>query len=433
MVRLLLSVLCWCVASASQAPPKVVSMTPRNGGTVAPGVTELVVTFDQDMSRRGYSVCGGGPAFPKIEGRPKWPRDRKLVIPVRLQPDHEYELSLNCASARKIQSKAGTSLTPTKWSFTTLPAKLRPWPEQQQRNRDAFDRLQALLQSSYAYRDRVVADWAALLGEQGARLLQARTDRAFAKAAAALLEAARDQHVSVRYKDRVYATEQTLVEPLYRTFATRRLFDLEQVSTRVFRGSTDDGIGYLMITGWQADVDPERLLGAIAEMMSMKALILDVRPNLGGDEQIARRVASWFVKGEKVYAKHQSIGPNGLGEVQERKVVGNEETFSRPTVVLTGPRVMSSCESFVLMMKQADGVQIVGQKTRGSSGNPVEHDLGNGVRVQLPSWRALRPDGSCFEGEGIQPDVHVPCTSRDLQEGEPTLHKALELLRQRIK
>ena len=158
-----------------------------------------------------------------------------------------------------------------------------------------------------------------------------------------------------------------------------------------------------------------------------------VRPNLGGDEQIARRVASWFVKGEKVYAKHQSIGPDGLGEVQERKVVGNEETFSRPTVVLTGPRVMSSCESFVLMMKQADGVQIVGQKTRGSSGNPVEHDLGNGVQVQLPSWRALRPDGSCFEGEGIQPDVNVPCTSRDLQEGEPTLQKALELLRQRIK
>ncbi|MEC8253498.1 MAG: S41 family peptidase, partial [Planctomycetota bacterium] len=96
-------------------------------------------------------------------------------------------------------------------------------------------------------------------------------------------------------------------------------------------------------------------------------------------------------------------------------------------------RVMSSCESFVLMMNQSDGVQIVGQNKRGSSGNPVEHDLGNGGQVQLPSWRALRPDGSCFEGEGIQPDVHVPCTSRDLQEGEPTLHKALELLRQRIK
>ena len=85
------------------------------------------------------------------------------------------------------------------------------------------------------------------------------------------------------------------------------------------------------------------------------------------------------------------------------------------------------------MMKQADGVQVIGQKTRGSSGNPVEHDLGNGVFVKLPSWQALRPDGSCFEGEGIAPDVSVPCTSRDLETSEPTLEKALELLRARVK
>ena len=85
------------------------------------------------------------------------------------------------------------------------------------------------------------------------------------------------------------------------------------------------------------------------------------------------------------------------------------------------------------MMKQAEGVQIVGQPTRGSSGNPIEHDLGNGVYVKLPSWRALRLDGSCFEGEGVAPDVLVPCTSRDLETGEPTLEKALALLRARIK
>ena len=93
------------------------------------------------------------------------------------------------------------------------------------------------------------------------------------------------------YKDQIYASYEPLVEPLFRTFAVRRTFALDQVSPRVFRGHTDDGVGYLLITGWQEDVDVERLLGAIAEMMSMKALIIDVRPNLGGDEQIARRVA----------------------------------------------------------------------------------------------------------------------------------------------
>ena len=433
MLRLLLSALCLCVVTLAQAPPKVVSSTPRNGAAVDPATSELVVTFDQDMSRRGYSICGGGPSFPKIDGRPKWPRYRKLVIPVKLEPDQEYELSLNCGAARKIMSKEGVRLPPYQWTFTTLPATLRPWPEQQARNRAAYDRLAELLDASYAYRDRVVPGWSPLLAKEGKRMLDARVDRSFAKAAAATLSAAQDQHVTVRYKDQIYASYEPLVEPLFRTFAVRRTFALDQVSPRVFRGHTDDGVGYLLITGWQEDVDVERLLGAIAEMMSMKALILDVRPNVGGDERIAKRVASWFVKGERVYAKQQLIGPSGLGEVVERKIVGNDETFGRPTVVLTGPRVMSSCESFVLMMKQAEGVQVVGQPTRGSSGNPIEHDLGNGVYVKLPSWRALRLDGSCFEGEGVAPDVLVPCTSRDLETGEPTLEKALALLRARIK
>ncbi|MGC6487696.1 MAG: Ig-like domain-containing protein, partial [Planctomycetota bacterium] len=164
MLRASLPLFCLCAASAAQeeppalTPPKVVSMKPRDGGALDPAATELVVTFDRDMFRGGYSVCGGGPDFPKIQGRPQWRGDRTLVIPVQLKPDHEYNLSLNCSSGRKIRSKEGATLTPTRWSFTTFPAQLRPWPEQQQRNLDAFERLRQLLATRYSYRDRVVSD-----------------------------------------------------------------------------------------------------------------------------------------------------------------------------------------------------------------------------------------------------------------------------------
>ena len=84
------------------------------------------------------------------------------------------------------------------------------------------------------------------------------------------------------------------------------------------------------------------------------------------------------------------------------------------------------------MMKKAFDVTIVGQKTAGSSGNSQPYDLGNGVTIMIPSWQALRPDGSCWEGEGIAPDVFVPCTSRDFRDRDPTLDKALELLRARV-
>ena len=436
MNRFLLCLLMLCGWLAAQTPPRVVSLTPANAlDAVPPTTTELVVVFDQDMDRTGHSICGGGPSLPKFRGRPKWDGHRKLTLPVELVPDQEYEFSLNCSSARNIRSKAGTPLAPVKWQFTTLPANMRTAAEQRLRNEQAIAKLEQAIDGSYSYRDRLIADWPALWGQHREVLLAARTDRAFAIVAAKMLASAQDMHVVLRYRDTTYASHDPLIEPLYRTFAVRRVFELESISPRAFRAKTEDGIGYLLINGWQENVDAERLIGAIAEMMEQKALVIDVRSNTGGDERIAQRVASWFVEGSHVYAQHRirtGPGPDGFGAPQARQITGNDAVYDRPVAVLVGPRVMSSNEAFVLMMKQARDAIIVGQKTYGSSGNPKPHDLGNDVTIMLPSWQVLRPDGSCWEGEGIAPDVAVPCTSRDFETRDPTLDKALELLRAKI-
>jgi hypothetical protein len=439
---LLLSVCGFLAAQEEQAPkpervwPKIVSRIPENlATTVDPATTELVVVFDVDMDRGGHSICGGGKPFPKFTARPQWQSPRKLLLTVELKPDVEYELSLNCSSARKIRSKAGTPLPIIKWQFTTLPANPRPVAEQHKRNEAAVLKLEQLLDERYSYRDRKIKEWAQLRAEHGPVLRAARTDRAFAVEAARMLGKAADMHLSVRYGETTYTTWKPLIDPLYRTFAVRRLFKLESISSRAYKARTKDGIGYLLIIGWQEEVDVERLVGAIAEMMDAKALVIDVRMNTGGDERIARQVASWFVEGTHVYARNRSRtgpGADGFGEIHDRKITGHDAAYDRPVAVLAGPRVMSANESFVLMMKQARDAMIVGQTTSGSSGNPKPHDLGNGITIMLPSWQALRPDGTCWEGEGIAPDVVVPCTSRDFKDRDPILDKALELLRAKI-
>ena len=93
---------------------------------------------------------------------------------------------------------------------------------------------------------------------------------------------------------------------------------------------------------------------------------------------------------------------------------------------------MSSNEAFVLMLRQAADCVQVGQPTYGCSGNPKPHELPNGVTIVLPSWQAMRPDGSCFEGEGIAPDVTVAVSDEDLATRDPILEKALALLRGKI-
>ena len=91
---------------------------------------------------------------------------------------------------------------------------------------------------------------------------------------------------------------------------------------------------------------------------------------------------------------------------------------------------MSSCEAFLLMMKQVAGCKLIGQKSYGSSGNPKPHELGNGVTVYLPSWKAMRPDGTCFEGEGIKPDIAVKTSAIELGDRDPVLESALKFLRE---
>ena len=94
-----------------------------------------------------------------------------------------------------------------------------------------------------------------------------------------------------------------------------------------------------------------------------------------------------------------------------------------------GPVNMSSCEAFLLMMKQIPGCKLIGSTSQGSSGNPKPYELGNGVTVYLPSWKAMRPDGTCFEGEGIKPDINIETTQEELLSRDPILEAALNLLR----
>ncbi|MCA9434121.1 MAG: hypothetical protein KC940_26610, partial [Candidatus Omnitrophica bacterium] len=65
---------------------------------------------------------GGGDHFPEIpEGKkPYWSEDRKTCfLPVKLKPNWEYHLGINCPSFRNFQSEGGIPVEPMGYSFTT--------------------------------------------------------------------------------------------------------------------------------------------------------------------------------------------------------------------------------------------------------------------------------------------------------------------------
>lgn len=103
--------------------------------------------------------------------------------------------------------------------------------------------------------------------------------------------------------------------------------------------------------------------------------------------------------------------------------------YSGNLYVLSGPAVMSSNESFILMMKQVPKAKVVGMRTYGSSGNPIPRELSNGVTVYLPSWQAYTLDGKLIEGNGVDPDVEIITSKKDFENNDILVDDVLKMIK----
>jgi hypothetical protein len=410
--------------------PKVATSVPKDGDRkVDPATTEIRVVFDQAMDEGGFSWVGSGEAFPEVTDKPRWLNNKTCVLPVRLKPNHEYKLSINSDQFQNFRGANGEAAVPFPLTFKTAPAKAAK-PLTPAENRKAFDNLRRAIDQDYSYRDRHGIDWAAAFARAEPKLIAAHTADEFAQEAAALLAPAKDLHLWLKVDSSEVPTHRRRVAPNCSLAHLEKTVPAwTQKSSAVYAGKFDQGVAYIMITTW-GPADPKALDAAyemLWEAAGARALIVDVRLNSGGSETLAQEFAGCFLDAPKVYAKHTVRRGGNFSEVREREVEPNKvrPRFRGRVAVLMGPANMSSCESFLLMMKQVPGCQLIGQRSYGSSGNPRPVDLGNGVTAFVPSWRDFLPDGTEIEGKGIAPDIEVKATARQFADDDPVLKAAL--------
>ena len=425
-------------AGARAERPRVVTSTVEDGqDDVDPALTEIKVQFDQPMDQRSWSVVGGGPTFPKVVTKPKWADDRTILIAVTLEADHEYWMSLNSDTFQGFRSAGGEPAVPHPLSFKTRTAGAAAEPAQlltRHANRDAIAALRKAIDANYAYRDRLKIDWDKAFAERTPDMEAATTPNQFARAAARLLRHAEDAHVFVRAGDRTIGTHVNANPPNFDFQSLRKtVAGGNQHDGGVVSGKLADDVGYLLIPEWGPRIAAglDEAFGAVKDF---KGLVIDVRMNGGGDENVAAEFAGRFVEEPKVYSKNR-IRRDGewLGPFDRVvKPRAEADRYAGPLAVLTGPKVGSSCESFVLMMKQGPRCQLVGDVTKGSSGNPRLHELGNGVTVGLSSWEDQLPDGTVLEGRGVTPDVRVEAALAEFRDRDPVLDAAIGALREKI-
>ncbi|NOU58557.1 S41 family peptidase [Marinifilum caeruleilacunae] len=171
----------------------------------------------------------------------------------------------------------------------------------------------------------------------------------------------------------------------------------------------------------------------LSKLNDYQALVLDIRDNSGGNDNIAKQFVNRLSVEERVfeYCRFRN-GPNhdDFQAWQERKLVPNNPIgFTRPIIVLTNRFVVSSAEAFTAMMSVLPNVTIVGDTTRGATGNPKEFSLSNGWKYYISSWQAVTADYEYIEDKGIAPDFAVTNTQQSIEEGKDLiLEKAIELL-----
>ncbi len=425
-----------CATAGAEEPPRVVQTVPENGAqSVDAATTELRVTFDQPMdTKRGYSfvAVGNKSMLPGLAGKPRWISDTAIVLPVKLKSGREYSLGINSKRHKNFRGTNGLPAVPYPISFRTAPSgDVKPLDPEQ--NRKSLEQLRSAIEEKYSHRDLRGIDWDVRFAEFEARLIDAKTSGQFANLAGQLLEVARDAHIWLGADgDRLAGFQRSVRLNADRELLKQTIPQLRSVNGVVATGRFPDGPAYLMIGSWsrQAARDIEAAAKWIDELSPDDTLILDIRFNSGGDERLARKIAGRFVERSVVYAGHlnrDTSSPSGFSKIKKRTLKPIRPGFRGRTVVLMGPVNMSSCEAFLLMMKQAPQCTLMGEKSYGSSGNPKPVRLANGVTVFLPSWVALTSDGEPFEGKGISPDVHVEFP--DGSEDDPLINAALELLK----
>src|SRR5262245_28141171 len=145
------------LSSALADPPKVVKAAPDDGQTDVDSARtrEIRIEFDQPMDQAGRSIVGGGDTFPRMIGKPRWVNAKTIVWTVRLEPNHEYWLSINNETFKNFTNKKGESAEPYPISFKTVAAggaaTTQPATQHSraQANREAIEVLRRAIDEDY--------------------------------------------------------------------------------------------------------------------------------------------------------------------------------------------------------------------------------------------------------------------------------------------
>lgn len=232
-------------------------------------------------------------------------------------------------------------------------------------------------------------------------------------------------------------------------------------------------IAYLAINSFSDNSIQQEFPKWLPRLYKAKAVVIDVRKNGGGSSGNASFIVKHFTKqkvllgsrwqtrehraaykawGKFVNEEVQKNPKYKLGEWETKALkyykkqvwyVGdtsrteNHITAKKidvPLVILTSYGTASAAEDFLIYLDNIKRATRVGQKTYGSTGQPLMFGLPGGGGARVCTKNDTYPNGKEFVGYGIIPHVEVsPTVQNYIKNEDVVLQKGLEVLKAKLK
>ena len=219
-------------------------------------------------------------------------------------------------------------------------------------------------------------------------------------------------------------------------------------------------ISYIRINSFLNSIASTSFAKIVDSLKSSKAIIFDVRANVGGDSQYATDIISYFsdkktmplwwgqqkvnrgfskavgvytylygdslAKANNYYADYVTLSHYEGGQYSYPNNT-NGELKDIPVIVLCNYLTISSAEAFILQLKQVTSVTVIGEPTAGSSTMALEVQLPGGGRFKIATVLALDENGKPYKY--TQPDIiHIPSLEDEKTGNDSVLKIAIDLI-----
>jgi len=185
----------------------------------------------------------------------------------------------------------------------------------------------------------------------------------------------------------------------------RAPFNIDHVISMMLPG----GAGLVQV-GRFSQKTPALMKEALEKLRAagMKALVVDLRNNEGGDyDRMLECAGELLPKGALIVTAIQRGGR------VEEKHTWTDPVVTLPMTVLVNGSTASGAEIIAGALQHA-GARIVGKRTLGKWNAQFVEELGNGWAVKFTTIVFRAPSGAMLDGRGLDPDVEVEMDPHDL-------------------